>query len=158
MAGMELLGRVCNFIPIASGQPFKMRDASSAMIVVTGATAVITMTQAAGFAGTPSTFLCIKNIYTSTASNGTAAWVKTVSWNIPVQSPPPAALATYTHGSVGPPNLTGVVMSAFTIYTSELSDPQNYVIATATGSGLCYVITGDMVHQRTPANLAILSA
>ncbi len=156
MAGMELLGRVCNVIPIASGVPFRMRDASSAMIVVTGATAVITMTQAAGFAGTPATFLCIKNVYGSTSSTGTAAWFKGITWNIPVQQTTPAALATYTHGTTA--GLTTAVMTAFTIYTSELSDPQNYVIATATGSGLCSVITGDMVHQRTPANLAILSA
>jgi hypothetical protein len=152
---MELLGRVCNVIPIASGQPFKMRDASSAMIVVTGATAVITMTQAAGFAGTPQTLLCIKNVYGSTQSNGTAAWAKTVVWNVPATTPPPALLATYTHGAGA---FTGVVMSAFTIFTSELADPFNYVIATATGSGLCSVITGDMVHQRTPNNLAILAA
>jgi hypothetical protein len=153
---MELLGRVCNVIPIASGQPFKMRDASSAMIVVTGASAVITMTQANGFAGTPQTLLCIKNVYFSTQSNGTAAWAKGITWNVPATTPPPALLATYTHGTTA--GLTTAVMTAFTIFTSELSDPFNYVIATATGSGLCSVITGDMVHQRTPSNLAILAA
>jgi hypothetical protein len=120
------------------------------MIVVTGATAVITMTQAAGFAGTPQTLLCIKNVYASTASNGTAAWTKAITW-----SNTSAPLATYTHGAG---SLVGAAMSAFTVFTSELADPFNYVIATATGSGLCYVVTGDMIHQRTPANLAIMAA
>lgn len=155
MAGMELLGRTNNIIPVASGQPFKMRDCSSAMVVVTGATAVITVTQAAGFAGTPATFPVIKNVYWATASNGTAAWNKLTFVNgvAPFTTGP---LATYTHGTTA--GLTTAVMSAFHIFTSELSDPNNYVICTATGSGLCYVVTGDLVHQRGPANLAILAS
>jgi hypothetical protein len=162
MSGMEILGRDVNIIPIASGEPFKMRGASTAMIVVTGATAVITMQQQTGFGGSPSAFYCIKNVYWSTATNGTAAWNK-LTYNLAVApyltggaSSAPGALSTYTHGTTT--GLTTATCSVFHVFTSELSDPTNYVVATATGSGLCAVVLGDLVSERAPANLEILAS
>lgn len=152
---MEGLGRLFNVIPVASGEPFKMRGASSAMIVMTGSSGTVTMQQQPGFGGSPVTFLCIKNVYWSTQSNGTAAWNK-FAWNIPVAYPTPAALATYTHGTTT--GLTTAVASCFTIFSSEMSDPENYVVATGTNSGLIQVILGDLVSQRNPANLEILAS
>jgi hypothetical protein len=162
MSGMEILGRDVNIIPVASGAPFKLRGASTAMIVVTGATAVISLQQQTGFGGSPSSLYAIKNVYWSTSSTGTAAWSK-LTYNSTVApyltggpSSGPGPLQTYTHGTTT--GLTTAVMSAFHVFTSELSDPTNYLLATATGSGLCYVVLGDLVAERAPANLEILSS
>jgi hypothetical protein len=157
MAGMETLGRLCNVIPIASGVAFKMRGASVAMFVLTGSTAVATLQQQPGFGGTPVTLPMIKDVYWSTQTNGTAAWNK-LTYNANALAAPFASgpIATYTHGTTT--GLTTATCSVFHIFTSELSDPENYVLCTATGSGLLSVYLGDLVHQRGPANLEILSA
>lgn len=164
MAGMEMLGRVCNVIPVASGQPFKMRESSSALVVVSGVAATsVSVTDQPGFAGTPVNLACIKNIYYSTQSNGTAAWGKltyvpgvTVAGiyltGLPAQ--------TFLFSAINTATSLTVLMVAFTIFTSELTDPNNYITVTMGGSGgvSCSVITGDLVHQRGPANLPILAA
>jgi hypothetical protein len=157
MAGMEALGRLCNVIPIASGVAFKMRGASVAMFVLTGAAAVATLQEQPGFTGTPVSLAMIKNIYWTTVTNGTAAWSKlTYSANNLVAPFASGPIATYTHGTTT--GLTTATCSVFHIFTSELSDPENYLLCTATGSGLLSVYVGDLVHQRGPANLEILSA
>jgi hypothetical protein len=164
MAGMEVLGRNANVIPVASGQPFKMREASSALVVVTGTTTTsVSISEAAGFAGTPQSLACIKNIYWSSASNGTAAWNKVTfvpgvvvagvyPTGIPSQTFLFSALNTFTGGVAA--------MVAFTLFTAELSDPFNYLIVTMGGAGgvVCSVILSDLVHQRGPANMAVLAA
>lgn len=155
MAGMEALGRVCNVIPIASGKPFKLRGASGVMVVVTGATAVITVNTRATFGGGDTVAAVIKNVYWSTASDGTAAWSKLTFVN-GVAPFTTGALSTYTHGTTA--GLTTALISVFHIYTSEIPDPAAYINAVATGSGLCSVYLYDLVHQRGPANLEILGA
>jgi hypothetical protein len=152
---MEALGRLVNVIPIASGNAFKMRGGSGVMVVVTGSTAVITVTQSSSFAGTYTNLACIKNVYWTTATNGTAAWNKLayVSGVAPFSSGP---IATYTHGTTT--GLTTATCSVFHIFTSEMSDPNDYITCTATGSGLCSVVPYDLVHARGPANLEILGA
>lgn len=147
MAGMEALGRLLNLIPIATGAPFKVRGASGVLVWVTGATAVITMTASSSFGGSYTNLACIKNVYWTTATNGTAAWSKLIiSPNV----------ATYTHGTTT--GLTTATCSVFHILTSELSDPNDYITCTATGSGLVSVIPYDLVSARGPANLEILGA
>jgi hypothetical protein len=146
MAGMESLGRLCNVIPLASGSPFKMRGASVAMFVLTGSTGVATLQEQPGFGGSPITLAAIKDVYWATSGAGTAAWNKLVL----------ASVATYTHGTTT--GLTTATASVFHIYTSQMSDPENYLLCTATGSGVLAVYTGDLVVQRGPANLEILSA
>jgi hypothetical protein len=147
MAGMEALGRVCNIIPIASSKPFKMRGASSVMVCVTGATAVATLNERSSFGGSDTALAVIKDVYWSTATDGTAAWNKLIL------SP---LVSTYTHGTTT--GLTTAVMSVFHVFTSQLSDPFNYLNVVATGSGLCSVTLVDLVHQRAPANLEILGS
>jgi hypothetical protein len=164
MAGMEVLGRNCNVIPVASGQPFKMREASSALVVVTGvSTTSVSITERSSFGGGDTNLACIKNLYYSTAVNGTAAWGKityvpgvTIAGlyltGLPAQTFLFSALNTYT-------SLT-ITQVAFTLFTTELSDPFNYLNVTMGGSGgvTCSVILSDLVHQRGPANLPILAA
>lgn len=157
MAGMEVLGRNVQLIAVASGQPFKVREASSVLVVVAGTTSTpVTLTNQPGFAGTPVALAAIKNIYWATANNGTVAWNKLTYVNgvAPFGSGP---LSGYTHGTtVG---LTTATLTAFHIFTSELTDPNNYLTVTATtGLVSCTVILSDLVHQRGPANLPILAA
>lgn len=156
MAGMEILGRNANVIPIAAGAGFKMRSASSVMVVVTGATAVATLNQASAFGGPYTAFAAIKNIYWSTASNGTAAWQKLLFAAGAPFGTPAVPLSTFTLGTTA--GLTTATMAAFHIFTSELSDPNNYLQVVMAGGGLCNVVLSDLVAQRAPANLEILSA
>jgi hypothetical protein len=144
---MEALGRVCNVIPIASGKPFKMRGASGVMVVVTGSTAVITLNERSSFGGGDTALAVIKDVYWSTATDGTAGWNKLII------SP---SVSTYTHGTTT--GLTTALMTVFHVFTSMLTDPFNYLNAVATGSGLCSVYPYDLVHQRGPANLEILGS
>jgi putative exporter of polyketide antibiotics len=152
---MEALGRLLNLIPIATGAPFKVRGASGVLVWVTGATAVITMTASSSFGGSYTNLACIKNVYWTTATNGTAAWSKLnyASGVAPFTSGP---LATYTHGTTT--GLTTATLSVFHVFTSEFSDPTDYLQATATGSGACGVIPYDLVSARGPANLEILGS
>jgi hypothetical protein len=145
MAGMEALGRVCDVIPIAAGKPFKLRGASAALFVVTGAAAQPTLNERSSFAGSDTALAVIKNVYWSTATDGTAAWNKLII------SP---SVSTYTHGTTT--GLTTATMTAFHVLTSMLSDPFNYlnVVSTA-GPALVTAILYDLVHQRGPANLEI---
>jgi hypothetical protein len=160
MAGMEVLGRNANIIPVASGVPFKMRSASSAMVVVTGASAVVTLQEQPGFGGSPIALSAIKNIYWSTSSTGTAAWQKitysaTNLTGIYLTNGGP--LSGFTMGTtIG---LTTAAMACFHIFTTEMADPENYLVVTATtGSPTVVVVLSDLVVQRAPANLEILSA
>jgi hypothetical protein len=154
---MEGLGRLFNVIPnINSNTKFKVRGASAVTIVVTGATAVVTLAQDSTFGGSFATAAAvIKNVYWSTAADGTVAWSKLtyVNGTAPFGSGP---LSTYTHGTTT--GLTTAVMSAFTVFTSEFSDPNSYLKVTMTGSGVCQVLHHDLVHQRAPANLEVMAS
>lgn len=147
MAGMEVLGRNANVIPIAAGKPFKMRGASSAMIIVTGAAAQPTLNERSSFAGSDTALAVIRNVYWSTATDGTAVWNKLTLANV----------STYTHGTTT--GLTTATASVFHVFTSQLSDPFNYlnVVSTA-GPALIAVVLSDLTIQRGPANLEILGA
>jgi len=148
MSGMETLGRLANVIPIAAGKPFKMRGASCAMIVVTGAAAQPTLNERSSFGGADTPVALIRNVYWTTVTDGTAAWNKLII------SP---TVSTYTHGTTT--GLTTAVTSVFHVFTSELSDPNTYlnVVSTA-GPALVAVVLGDLTPQRAPANLEVLGA
>lgn len=138
MAGMEGLGRVLNVIPIAAGNAFAMQGASAVTFVVTG-NDTFTLNKASSFAGSYTTLAVITRYYTNTATNGTATWVKVTQ--------AAAATVVQTTGS-----------TAFTVFTSQLSDPSNYLKVTVAASGLVVAILHDLTVQRAPANLAILGA
>ena len=138
MAGMEGLGRLINVIPIAAGNAFAMQGASACTFVVTG-NDTFTLNKASSFAGSYTTLAVIVRYYTNTATNGTATWVKVTQ--------AAAATVVQTTGS-----------TAFTVFTSMLSDPSNYLKLTVAASGLAVAILHDLTVQRAPANLAILGA
>lgn len=145
MAGMEALGRVCDIIPIAAGKPFKLRGASAVMFCVTGAAAQPTINERSSFGGSDTALAVIKDVYWSTATDGTAAWSKLII------SP---TVSTYTHGTTT--GLTTATMSVFHVFTSMLSDPFNYLNCVSTaGPALITAVLYDLVHQRGPANLEI---
>lgn len=147
MAGMESLGRLVNVIPIASAKPFKFRSASTVSFLVTG-TDTFTLKIGATFAATTSApGSIIKTVYWTTASDGTAAWSKLIL---------AAAADNIVTGTTA--GLTTATVAWFSIYTSELSDPNDYIKCTASGSGLVTAILSDLVVQRGPANLEILGA
>jgi hypothetical protein len=157
MAGMEALGRMINVIPnVTTNSKFKVRGASGVTVVVTGATAVVTLAQDSTFGGSFATAAAvIKNIYWSTAADGTVAWSKLtyVNGTAPFGSGP---LSTFTLGTTT--GLTTAVMAAFCVFTSEFSDPFSYLKVTMTGSGIAQIIHHDLVHQRAPANLETLAS
>lgn len=150
MAGMEGLGRLFNLVPNAISHPFKLRGASGVAIVAIGADAVVTVKEDSTFGGSFSTTLAtVKNIYWSTASDGTAAWSK-----LNVAANP---IGTWTHGTTS--GLTTAVVTVAHIFTSMLADPNSYLKITCTGTTpVCYAIPYDLVSGRAPANLEIQGA
>lgn len=154
MAGMDGLGRVFNIVPISTAGPaINLSGASAVSFVTTGATAVATLTIATSFGGTyragsffSPAWAPISRVYWSTATDGTVAWSKATI----------TAAATFTHGTTT--GLTTAVGSVFTIFGSELPDGYSYIKCTVTGSGIGAAILHDLNVQRTPANLALLSA
>jgi len=136
---MEGLGRSFNIIPIAAGQGFSLKQATGVTFVCTG-NDTFTLTVASTFGGsyaTPGNI--ITRIYTNTATNGTAAWVKA--------SQAASNAVTISSGTV-----------AFEVYGIQLADPKAYVKVSVGGSGLVTAILHDLTYQRGPANLAILGA
>jgi|SRR5215469_1448656 len=156
---MEALGRLNNLVHmnISTNVVFKMRGQSVVMFFVTGATAVLTLAQDSTFGGSFSTALAaIKNVYwRASPGDGTVVWNKLtyVNGTAPFGSGP---LSTYTHGTTT--GLTTAVTTCAQVFTSEMSDPFNYIKATVSGSGNMTIVTADLVHQRAPANLEIISA
>lgn len=148
MAGMEALGRLVNVIPIAAGAGMKVRGASAITFVCTG-NDTFTLTVASTFSGSysapPTTAIgggVVHDYYTSTATNGTAAWAATtLAYGSYVNA------VTIASGSV-----------AFTIFTSQFTDPNCYVKCSAGGSGLVTAIHHDLTIQRKPQNLEIMGA
>lgn len=140
MAGMEGLGRLLDVIPIAAGQGFKFRNASAVTFVCTGAD-TFTLTAAATFAGSYSSpGNVINHYYQRTVTNGTQAWTRQTqaASNAVVQA------SAYT--------------TCFEVLTSMIADPQAYLKVSVGGSGLVMAILHDLVVQRKPANLEVLSA
>jgi hypothetical protein len=154
---MESLGRLNNVIPVAAGAAFKMRGASVAQIVCTIASGsdTFTVSEADNFAMDGSATLnCIKNIYWATALDGTEAWNK-FTW----AGGTPLDAITLNASSTGTPSaLSDAKVGVFHIFTSQLSDPNDYLQVNVGGSGLVAVILGDLVSQRNPANLEVLGS
>jgi hypothetical protein len=154
MAGMETLGRLDNIIPTASGQAFKFRGASTIQVTCVGVD-TYTVTQSSTYGGSYAALACIKNIYWATAANGTVAWNK-FSW---VNTTTPLSVITLSGSAPVPTALTtAATVAVFHIFTSELSDPNDYLKVTASASGLVIVQPMDLLVQRGPANLEILGS
>lgn len=138
MAGMEALGRLVNVIPIAAGKALSLRQASGVLFVCTG-NDTFTLNQSSAFASGFATAALITRYYTSTATDGTAAWVAVTQ-----------AAANNVVQTSG--------MTAFHVFTSQLSDPNDYLKVTVGASGLVTAIVYDLTVQSKPANLTLLGA
>ncbi|MET0426669.1 MAG: hypothetical protein ABW046_22570 [Actinoplanes sp.] len=141
---MEALGRLINVVPIAAGRGISLKGAS-AITFVTTASDTFTLTTATTFAGSYTagiaTLVGVTNVYTSSATNGSAVWAKNN-----------ALISTNTIVS------GGAITTCFTINAASLPDGASYVKLSVGGSGLVTAILHDLYYQRTPANLAIPSA
>ena len=152
MAGMEGLGRIFNVVPVCTaGGAINFRDCSAISFVITGSTAVPTLTFGKTFGGSydsGATAACnpITRVYWSTSTTGTVAWAKATI----------TAAATFTLGSTT--GLSTATAAVFTVLTSEIPDPYQYIKCTVTGSGIGAAILHDLTVQRAPANLAKVSA
>jgi hypothetical protein len=134
---MEGLGRHFNVIPIAASRGLSMVGCRGITFVTTGSD-TFTVTFAGSYAS-PGTLVC--NVYKSSATNGTAAWVKDntlISTNTVVSG--------------------GAITTCFYIPGDFLPDTKAYIKLTPSGGGLVTAILHDLYTQRTPPNLAIVSA
>jgi hypothetical protein len=153
----EGLGRLFNVVPIAAGVALNFAIAPAITFVCTG-NDTFTLTVATSFGASyvtpPTTAIgggLIRNYYTNTSTNGTAAWAKTT---LSISAATCVNAVTISSGTV-----------AFAVYSVDLpafgaSDTTNYeYIKCSVGSGgLVTAILHDPYHQRTPANLTLPSA
>jgi hypothetical protein len=149
MAGMEGLGRVFNVVPVCTaGGAINISGCSAVTFVVTGATAVATLTIATSFGGSyiSTNFNPITRVYWSTSTTGTVAWSKATI----------TASNTFTLGTTT--GLTTATAAVFTVFGSQMLAGYDYIKCTVTGSGIGAAILHDLTVQRAPANLPILSA
>lgn len=141
MAGMEGLGRVFDVVPIASGAYLSMKNASGVTFVCTGAdTFTVKEATSAGGAGAQNLGNVITHYYQNTSTAGAAGWTKQTQ----------AASNAVVQAS----NYTTVIE----VFCSELDDGFDYISCHASASGLVTAIPHDLTVQRSPANLATLSA
>ncbi len=139
MSAMEQLGRDYNVIPIAAGVAISLKGANGVTFVTTGSDTFTITTSAlfaSGFAS-PGTLTC--NVYKTSNSSGTAAWVQDQT-----------LISTNT--------IVTTVATAFFISSVFLPDNKIYVKCAASGAGLVTAILGPLTVRRTPANLPIMSA
>ena len=149
MAGMEGLGRLFNVVPIVTAGPaINLSGASAVTFVITGSTAVPTLTVSTSFGGSyiSTGFAPITRVYWSTSTTGTVAWAKATI----------TAANTFTLGTTT--GLTTATAAIFTVFGSQMLAGYNYIKCTVTGSGIGAAILTDLTVGRAPANLAILSA
>jgi hypothetical protein len=141
MGAMEGLGRAFNIVPIAAGRGLSMVGCRGITFITTG-NDTFTFTEAVTFAGSYQAIPNLtQNVYTSSATNGSAAWTK----NNALRS-----TNTIVSG--------GAVTTAIYIPGDFLDDTYAYIKCSVGGSGLVTAIMHDLYVQRTPPNLAIVSA
>ena len=149
MAGMEGLGRLFNVVPVCTaGGAINLAGCSAVSFVITGSTAVPTLTVAPSFAGSyiSTGFAPITRVYWSTLTTGTTAWNKATI----------TAANTFTLGTTT--GLTTATAAVFTVFGSQMLAGYDYIKCTVTGSGIGAAILHDLTVQRAPASLAILGA
>lgn len=138
---IEALGREINVVPIAAGVALSMRDCSGILFVCTG-NDTFTLTLSTTFGGSysqPTNWNPITRKYTCAATNGTALWVK--------------ATQTASNAVTIASNTV-----AFDLLGTMVPDAYVYVKCSVGASGLVTAILHDLTYQKTPANLAKVSA
>ena len=154
MAGMEPLGKIFNVVPVCTaGGAISLSSCSAISFVITGSTAVPTLTIATSFGGTYRAYsyfspnwVPITRVYWTTSTTGTVGWSKATI----------TAAATFTLGTTT--GLTTATAAVFTVFGSQMLAGYDYIKCTVTGSGIGAAILHDLTVQRAPANLAILGA
>lgn len=142
MAGMEGLGREFDVVPIASGVYISMKNCSGVTFVCTGAD-TFTVREAKDASGTSVQNIAsvITHYYQNTSTAGAAGWTKQTQ----------AAAAAVTQGNAG-------YTTVIEVFCSQLDDGFAYIYCHAAAAGLVTAIVHDLTVQRSPANLAALSA
>ena len=149
MAGQEGLGRLFNVVPVCTaGGAINISQCSAVTFVITGATAVATLTISNAYGGSYNAtgFNPITRVYWSTLTTGTTAWNKATI----------TAAAAFTLGTTT--GLTTATSAVFTVFGSQLTAGYDYIKCTVTGSGIGAAILHDLTSQRAPANLPVVSA
>lgn len=136
---MEALGRLFNAVPIAAGVLVSVKDAAGITFVCTGAD-TFSVKSAATYNGSVTALPAISRYYENTATNGSAAWTDSGDLGSPVSS------VTTSGGSL-----------VFFIDAADLPAGAEYVEVTVAASGLVAALPHDLLAQRTPANLRVLS-
>jgi hypothetical protein len=134
---MEGLGRVVNVVPIAAGTLISMKDCAGITFICTG-NDTFTLSSAATYNGSPSTLATITNYYTCTSTAGAAAWV--------AANQAAADAVTISSGA-----------ASFYVDASDLPSAAEYVKVAVAASGLVMAVFHDLLVQRAPANLRVLS-
>lgn len=143
---MEGLGRLFNVAPsvggasAANGKAISLKNAGGVTFILNGAD-TYTLTVASTSGGTYATpGAIIAQKYTSTAADGSAAWVKA--------SQTASNAVTVASG-----------VAAIYVDAKSLPDTKVYIKCTVTGTtGVVTAIVHDLTVQRTPGNLAALGA
>lgn len=138
---IEALGRVFNIIPIADGVAIRLRAGESVTFFTSGAD-TFTITTGATSAAADDPGDIIDHAYiVSGATNGTVAWAE--------QAVTPAAAAVaFAGASTGAIHFSAEMMPA----------GSKYVKCTKSVAGLVYAVVHDLLVQRKPDNLEVLSA
>lgn len=137
----EGLGRVFNVLAVADNVYINLRDYGAVTFVgQLDAGDTFTVTEATTLAGGSAAVLATVTQFYTAAKAGTGAWAKTTQ---------AAASTVVTSDSK---------QCAFTVTEDELSAGFDYIKCASTSTGTVTAILHDLKVQRTPANLAIMSA
>lgn len=136
---MEQLGRDFNIAPIAAGVLISLKDAAGITFVCTGDD-TFTVKSAATYNGSATALAAIQRYYECTSTSGGAAWTDSGDLGSPVSA------VTIASGTV-----------AFYVDAADLPSGAEYVEVTVGASGLVTAIPGNLLAQRTPGNLRVLS-
>src|SRR5690348_13319820 len=118
MAGMNGLGRVFDVIGIGAGVIFKFRHASAVTFDCTGADTFTVTVGSSHAAAATSPGNVFTYYYQRAATDGSVAWTKQT------QAASNAVVQASAYETV------------FTLFTSQVADPYNYVKCAVGGSGL----------------------
>lgn len=135
---MEALGRLFNVAPIAAGTLISVKDAAGITFVCTG-NDTFSLTSASTYNGSTTALSAISRYYKSTSTAGAAAW--TDSGDVT-----PVSSVTISSGTL-----------VFFVDASDLPAGAEYVEVSVAASGLVMAVPHDLLTQRTPKNLRLLS-
>lgn len=138
--GSASLGREHNVILIAAGKSVSLKDSGGVTFYCYGANEVFTLKSQPTAGGSATNLATITSYQDQSATDGTAQWTDQTQ----------AAAATITPASSH--------AVAFYVDAADLPSGADYVEVVHTSAGLVVAVTGNLLVQRDPANLAALNA